>query len=647
MTKLTHNLGIKVICIFLALISGFGAFTSIVGILFAGESGIFSDTPKSYYETPWCENTTFAYADNVVRWYIDGASPEDLAKNFSGENTNFAFELYDPNGNLVAWSDLPEQIGMTASYSYYYNEVRNPDGTYTYYDAPVAYTVTSYVASPLSASDNYWLSFRLYSLTISLGYWLFLIAGCSILIFLGLLAYLLCAAGHRDNSNEIFLNIQDRIPLDLYGFLIFGLAAFTGSFLQSSTYYGNPDLGYLMLIVLTIFILETLFLAAIMTLATRLKKGHWWENTILYRIGMVFFRMLGWLWGVIKDSLFALPATWKVAVGWLIVSTIYLANSYHAASTLFLNFILLIVFCAVAAQWQKLSRAGKQLSEGNLEYKVNTRRMLRSFRQHGENLNNISKGIAIALNQKMKSEHLRTELITNVSHDIKTPLTSIINYVDLLKKEGVTGQAAEYVDVLDRQSRRLKKLTDDLVEASKASTGNIRCSLMPTDITELIQQAVAEYEEKLEKANLEAIITSPENETLYALADGNLMWRVLSNLLSNACKYSQTGTRVYLSVKGSGDTILITVKNVSRDQLNIDPDELMERFVRGDSSRSTEGSGLGLNIARSLVELQKGKFSLSIDGDLFKAQIRCPRAASPAKNEDRLTESGESPQTSS
>ena len=321
--------------------------------------------------------------------------------------------------------------------------------------------------------------------------------------------------------------------------------------------------------------------------------------------------------------------TWKAIVTWLVLSSIYLVASRGDGLVLFLNTILLIVIACISAQWQALSRAGTQLSKGNLEYQVNTKRMFRAFRLHGENLNHISQGAAIAMEQKMKSERLRTELITNVSHDIKTPLTSIINYVDLLKKEDLQGKAAEYIDVLDRQSRRLKKLTDDLVEASKASTGNIHCQLMPTDMIELVQQAVAEYEEKLEMAQLTPIIHTPEDAPIYALADGNLMWRVLSNLLSNACKYAQPCTRVYIQLRQGDEDVWITMKNVSRDQLNVDPDELMERFVRGDSSRSTEGSGLGLNIARSLVELQKGTFTLSIDGDLFKAQIRCTRVAPP------------------
>ena len=399
--------------------------------------------------------------------------------------------------------------------------------------------------------------------------------------------------------------------------------------LSGGAYYGNLDISRMMSVFFGFFILEAMLLALIMTMSTRLKKGGWWRNALAYYVVKFIWQVCKAILSTIGDAIHALPSTWKVAVGWLVVSSIYLTSTYAAGVVMILNFVLLIVFCSVAAQWQKLSRASKQLSAGNLEYKVDTKRMFRSFRQHGEDLNNISEGIAIALNQKMKSERLRTELITNVSHDIKTPLTSIINYVDLLKKEELTGQASAYVEVLDRQSRRLKKLTEDLVEASKASTGNIHCSLACTDIVELVQQAAGEYEEKLAASQLEAIISAPENEIVYGLVDGNLMWRVMSNLLSNACKYSQPNTRVYIQVKQNADQVFVTVKNISRDQLNIDPDELMERFVRGDSSRSTEGSGLGLNIARSLVDLQKGKFSLSIDGDLFKAQVRFARASLP------------------
>ena len=223
----------------------------------------------------------------------------------------------------------------------------------------------------------------------------------------------------------------------------------------------------------------------------------------------------------------------------------------------------------------------------------------------------------------MKSERLKTELITNVSHDIKTPLTSIVNYVDLLKKEDLPEQAAEYVTVLDRQSGRLKKLTEDLVEASKASTGNIPVALQPIVVNEIIHQAVGDYDQRLTAGKIEVIINTFEG-SLSAMADGRLLWRVLDNLLSNVCKYAMPGSRLYIDLTTQGSRVALSMKNISRDALNVSADELMERFVRGDESRTTEGSGLGLSIVRSLTEVQGGSFRLSIDGDLFKASVSFP-----------------------
>ncbi len=260
------------------------------------------------------------------------------------------------------------------------------------------------------------------------------------------------------------------------------------------------------------------------------------------------------------------------------------------------------------------------MSRGNFEQKVDTKKMLFDFKEHGNDLNSIGDGMAIAVEQRMRSERLKTELITNVSHDIKTPLTSIINYVDLLQKDHSKEQQTEYLAILQRQSQRLKKLTEDLVEASKASTGNLTVSLVPTNIGELINQALGEYLEKMESGKLEPVVALPHEE-LPVLADGKLLWRVLDNLFNNVCKYALAGTRVYIEVKQTAQKTVVSVKNISREPLNVEAEELMERFVRGDSSRHTEGSGLGLNIARSLVELQKGDFRLYVDGDLFKAEI--------------------------
>lgn len=630
MTKRMYALWFKIACIFVVILTGLGSFLSFAGILIAGESGIFSNSPNSYYDTPLCESTTYDYAQQVMRWYQDGIDTEDIANTFSNGKTNFSFALYDMQNQLIGQSTIPEQVGTKISYPFYVYELRNADGTYSYSENSLPFTIVCYVAEPLDAADNYWLTYRMYEMILTLGYGLFPFAFVNVILFALSLIYLICAAGHRNQTDEIILNVQDKIPLDVYLLMQFALCSMvSGLFVRHMIL----DSGGILLMIFCMVALEVLLLAAILTISTRLKKGRWWESALCFRIGKIGFVLCKAVASTILDAIHALPMTWKAVVGWLVISTIYLLASDEGGIVLVLNLVLLVLIGCVAAQWQALSRAGTELSKGNLEYQVNTKRMFRAFRLHGENLNHISQGAAIAMEQKMKSERLRTELITNVSHDIKTPLTSIINYVDLLKKEDLQGKAAEYIDVLDRQSHRLKKLTDDLVEASKASTGNIHCQLMPTDMVELVQQAVAEYEEKLQMAQLTPIINAPEDTPIYALADGNLMWRVLSNLLSNACKYAQPCTRVYLQLRQGDNEVWITVKNVSRDQLNIVPDELMERFVRGDTSRSTEGSGLGLNIARSLVELQQGTFTLSIDGDLFKAQIRCIRVAPPTPSE--------------
>ena len=278
----------------------------------------------------------------------------------------------------------------------------------------------------------------------------------------------------------------------------------------------------------------------------------------------------------------------------------------------------IIILCAF--QLRKLQSAGKELAAGNLGAKVDLKRMFWDFKKHGENLNDISYGMQAAVDKQLKSERLKTELITNVSHDIKTPLTSIINYVDLLKKDQHGRQASEYLDVLDRQSHRLKKLTEDLIEVSKASTGNMEVNASRFNVKELLKQALGEYSDKMEKANIETVLTLPEHD-LFAWADGTLLWRVLDNIFSNTCKYAQPGTRFYIDAGKSGDQVKLSFKNISRVQLNVSSDELMERFVRGSSARDGEGSGLGLNIAKSLIELQGGTFNLTIDGDLFRIDI--------------------------
>ena len=292
---------------------------------------------------------------------------------------------------------------------------------------------------------------------------------------------------------------------------------------------------------------------------------------------------------------------------------------------------ILVIYVILAMK--EIRAGGDQLAAGNLDYQVPTNRLYGEFRKHGENLNNLRGGIQHAVEEQMKSERMKTELITNVSHDIKTPLTSIVSYVDLLKKEPMpTDQAKEYLDVLDRQAARLKKLIEDLVEASKASTGSLTVNFQPTDVNVLLSQSAGEYQEKLAARDLTLVLT-PAEEAPMISADGQLLWRVFENLLSNALKYAMPGTRVYLSCETTDQAVVIAFRNISASPLNISAEELMDRFVRGDASRNTEGSGLGLAIARDLTQLQRGTFALTIDGDLFKATLtfpRCQKSQDPA-----------------
>ena len=274
---------------------------------------------------------------------------------------------------------------------------------------------------------------------------------------------------------------------------------------------------------------------------------------------------------------------------------------------------------------KRLQRAGKELADGNMEYRVDTDSLFGDYRRHGENLNHIGDGISVAVEEKVKSERFRTELITNVSHDLKTPLTSIVNYVDLLSKLDLSEEAWAYVEVLQRQSNRLKKLTEDLVEASKASTGNLKVELGPVDLGELLVQVTGEYEDRLRQAEISPVVQSPE-EPIIVMGDGRYLWRIIDNLLSNVRKYALPGTRVYIDASVLDGAAVISVKNISRDRLNVSADELLRRFVRGDASRNTEGSGLGLSIAQSLAVLMHGKLSLTVDGDLFKAELSLPLA---------------------
>lgn len=434
----------------------------------------------------------------------------------------------------------------------------------------------------------------------------------------------LAAAGHWQGHEGIHLTWLDKIPADVW--LIVLLCTF---FIGWEAFYYGWGLVFFCAALVPLVLL---FLCAF---AAQCKAGTVLRASLIARIARFLWRIvrslfLG-LWRIAKN----LPLLWKTALvmaGVFFLEMLFVLAGYGSVDGIFviMKAVELLAALYIALNLRTLQKGGEKLADGDFSSPIDTRYLIGDFKRYGQELNDVQSGLEQAVQEQMKAEHLKTELITNVSHDIKTPLTSIVNYVDLLKKEDIPSpEAREYIAVLDRQSHRLKKLTEDLVEASKASSGVLNVDLQPTDVNVLFSQIEGEYQERLAACQL-TLVTQPPAPGTVIRADSRLLSRVMDNLVSNICKYALPSTRVYVVSTLSREAVTISFKNVSRDELNISPDELMERFVRGDASRHTEGSGLGLSIARSLVQLQGGRFDLAIDADLFRADITFPLSESAA-----------------
>lgn len=487
--------------------------------------------------------------------------------------------------------------------------------------------------------------------------------GVCLVLFAALAVYLCMAAGRKPGSEEIRPGGLNCIPLDIYlaavvlgavGY-VFCAAEGLGYFIQQSmliflSIYGYGLYAWCLLFVGFCFACAAQFKTpnfywwrrSVTGLCWRIAVWCWhfgwkclgWAYKILWTvtIGLVSWawktikKFFSWLIGWVRKLYGLLPLSWQWLVGGLLVGgCTFPGLLWDSSLLLFISFaIALAVVIYSANVYATLLEAAKRMRGGDLEIKVDEKLMIGGFKDMAQELNGLSDVVMVAAQKQMRSERMRTELITNVSHDIKTPLTSIINYVDLLQKPHSPEDAQTYLEVLSRQSNRMKRLIDDLIELSKASTGNITVNLTTMDAVETVNQALGEFTDKLEAAHLMPVFRAPK-EPLYIHADGRLAWRAMSNLLSNAAKYAQPDTRLYVDMVAVDGKVCISFKNISRDSLNISADELMERFVRGEASRSQEGSGLGLNIAKSMMELQHGALELLVDGDLFKATLIFPQ----------------------
>lgn len=562
------------------------------------------------------------YSDKNVYFIVTNSKTKEVfASNYEGEdyfvsaNEKITYSDWYSYDEMTELEKIKDGVVITAY----------DDG----YSVSTTYNIELFIAEDMDKNDMFSVTARIIEIGYKLRYAMVFILLISLILCIVVHCFLFCSAGHKEG--EIKLNTIDKLPFDVYTAFI--VAAAVCSIIGLDAAYNLASR------VLFIFVIGTidyfLGLGYTMSFATRMKVGGILKNTLILRLLKILWKFLKKAFEKAKFILSMLPSVKKTVITLVILlaieafAVIYIVNLPYwmrdlgllIVGLIIVNIIFVAAVLYLAFTLQKIKVGGEKIAGGDLDYKIDTAHMLGDFKAFSESLNNINEGLQTAINEKMKSERFKTELITNVSHDIKTPLTSIINYVDLIKKEEIENETVnEYVEVLDRQSGRLKKLVEDLVEASKASTGNLPVNLETCDTSVLLSQSLGEFEDRFKKAGLTPVLRLPERK-VKILADGRHLWRVFDNLMSNICKYSQSNTRVYFEIASKNGNAYITFRNISKYELSVKEDELIERFVRGDSSRNTEGSGLGLSIAKSLVELQNGKMKVSVDGDLFKVTI--------------------------
>lgn len=483
-------------------------------------------------------------------------------------------------------------------------------------------------------------------------------AGVSFLLVVALAICLIAASGRRAGTEEITLIWTDRIPNDLHlilsgALIVVGVSCIV--YTMSSLWYPSYEASSLGVVAAIASAMATMgiLLEWLTSVARNLKRKQFWRNTLLAKL----FRFFKKNWRRFQTALHHLKADIKkhaipkhhmenLRISILFLFIFYLVINvalvfivsfclfdrevfpflFFGAFAALFNLIVLILFWKSVIALDEMMTAVSKTRQGDLSYPLTPSKMPKLLRKFGEDIIGMQEGMRTAVDEAIKGEHMKTELITNVSHDLKTPLTAIVNYVDLLKKCEISDETArEYIGVLEEKSERLKHLIEDLVEASKATTGNVKLNFVKVNLYELAMQAMGENADALEAAGLDVRLNQPEQEPIL-FADSQKTWRIIDNLISNVKKYALAGTRVYIEVGEENGAGVFAIKNVSREPLDVPIEQLTQRFVRGDASRSTEGSGLGLSIAQSLCELQSGTLEITMDGDLFKVTVRLPLA---------------------
>ncbi len=563
---------------------------------------------QNYFRDVSCEQAI----QNELEWMMVGTAQQ-------------VYRLYS-YGNIRSAQTLMSTSGL--DYMEVGNCVLGDPNSVLAYVTDINMSQSGYVGITAKTSYDWTTSYGLYANWIRIVYTIGSVGPVSapicLLLMIACIVFLCFSAGHHVGEEGIRVRWYVLAPwaamTALYALVFLGLIGLTNLVIE----WERMEYSYMPWSVLAVLgVLALLVLIHyLMNFALRVKSGKFFHYTL---IGYI-------VRGLVK-LIRIIPLIWKAAFVCLIL---IIANVFITTLVLWQTFwiilylleILLLIPAIIygAILLRRLKDGGKRLADGDLTYQTSLKGMFWDFKDHAEDLNSISGGMALAVEERMKSERMKTELITNVSHDIKTPLTSIINYANLIAQENCDNPTiTEYASVLKRQGDRLKKLLEDMIEMSKASTGNLEVQVVPCEAGILLEQIVGENEDRLKASNLELIVTAPK-EPIRILADGRRLWRVLDNLMNNIIKYSLPGTRVYVDLNREGEYAVYSFKNISAEPLNMSEEELMERFTRADSSRNTEGHGLGLSIADSLVQLQQGNLKIKVDGDLFKAIVRIPLA---------------------
>ena len=561
---------------------------------------------------------------------------------FSETRTNFMFYVTDNSGE-VYYTNAPEGVGGVKKA--FEESEYSGSSSYFIYDEngeTIPLRINYYISDINSDSvrDKYASAFQWIEIADMLKYVLFLALGVAAIVIIIMLSLITINAGLKENeSGEVEPGFIDRIPFDIC--LLFMLIVFGVSWvIMGLTTAADVDMVLNNVVVMITFVAIVLVLMAFLTtLSVRVKMGKLYKNTIVYRIIRKFKRRTP---RKIRRRLFKeLSLFKKICIGIsfyilaeaaILLSMVYLGvigDVFEPESvlTLFIviwalsRLVMIPIIAMIAINLNYIREEGQRLAEGVLGDEIASKLTIASFRAHGKNLDQIKKEINKAMEQEIKSERLKSELITNVSHDIKTPLTSIVNYVDLLSRDDVTQEEkAKYLDILTHHTEKLNLLLDDLIEASQISSGNIEIEFSRISLNIIIGQTVEEFADKLEKSCLLPRISMPEKD-VYVMGDGRWLWRILANLLNNACKYAAPDTDVEISLDSKDGKARLSIANIAKTELSTDVQELTERFVRGDSSRHTEGSGLGLSISKTLAEMQGATLEIEAENDRFCAAL--------------------------